>query len=70
MNTALKYSFTPYSAVAICEGFEDSESEEQTIAAWQYLIDTGLAWSLQGAFGRKAQQLIDSGVCYLETSSQ
>lgn len=70
MNTALKYSFTPYSAVAICEGFEDSESEEQTIAAWQYLIDTELAWSLQGSIGRRAKELIDAGLCYLETTSQ
>lgn len=37
-----------YLAVGIAEGFEPAESEEQIIEAWQHLIDTGLAWSLQG----------------------
>jgi len=38
-------------------------SEETVIEAWQFLIDTGLAFKLQGYFGRTASQLIDSGVC-------
>jgi hypothetical protein len=53
-----------YTAIGIAEGFEESESEEQTIEAWQHLIDTGLAWTLQGWFGRNATQLIDEGVCH------
>lgn len=57
------FRFTPYSATAIAEGFEPAESEEQQIAAWQFLIDTGLAWTLQGSFGRTAQDLINRGVC-------
>ena len=52
-----------YTAVGIAEGFIDSESEEQTIEAWQTLINTGLAWSLQGWFGRTARTLIDNGIC-------
>ena len=36
-----------YTAVGIAEGFIPSESEDQTIEAWQYLIDSGLAWKLQ-----------------------
>ena len=54
---------TNYKAVAIAEGFEPAESEEQAIEAWQHLIDTGLAWTLQGWFGRNAQSLIEQGVC-------
>jgi len=53
-----------YTATGIAEGFIDCESEDQYIEAWQYLIDTGLCWQLQGFFGRTAKQLIDQGVCY------
>ena len=53
-----------YMAVGIAEGFEEAESEEQVIEAWQHLIDTGLAWALQGFFGRTAQSLIEQGVCH------
>ncbi len=52
-----------YTAVGIAEGFIESESEEQTIEAWQTLINTGLVWSLQGWFGRTARTLIDNGIC-------
>lgn len=52
-----------YLAVALAEGFETATSEEQVIEAWQHLIDTGLAWRLQGFFGRNAQNLIEQGIC-------
>jgi len=52
-----------FTAVGIAEGFIDAESKEQVIDAWQYLIDTGLAWKLQGRFGRTASQLIGQGIC-------
>ena len=52
-----------FTAVAIAEGFWAAESEEEVLAAWQHLIDTGLAWKLQGWFGRTAQHLIETGVC-------
>ena len=41
---------------------EDELTEEQLLEAWQHLVDTGLAWQLQGSFGRMAQQLINEGV--------
>ena len=52
-----------YTAVGIAEGFIDADSEEQYIGAWQHLINTGMAWTLQGWFGRTAQALIEQGVC-------
>ena len=48
-------------AIMIAEGNLDVSEEEQ-IEAWQHLVDTGLAWKLQGFFGRTAQRLIDEGV--------
>lgn len=52
-----------YTATMLAEGVEEAESEEQLIEAWQYLIDTGLAWQLQGRFGRTARDLISQGIC-------
>ena len=51
-----------FTATGLAEGFIEAESEEQIIEAWQYLHDTKLAYSLQGWFGRTAQQLIKEGV--------
>lgn len=61
----MKTKMTPYLACAIAEGFCEGEgaSEEEQIEAWQYLIDTGRCWTLQGWFGRRAKNLIDTGIC-------
>jgi len=42
-------------------------SEENYIAGAQHLINTGLAWQLQGFFGRICQQLIEEGRCNAQT---
>jgi hypothetical protein len=54
---------TDFDAVMIAEGAQEADSEEQLIEAWQHLIDTGLAWKLQGFFGRTASRLIEDGIC-------
>lgn len=57
---------TPYLACAIAEGFCEGEgaTEEQQIEAWQYLHDTGLAYQLQGWYGRTAKYLLEQGVIH------
>ena len=49
-------------SAGIAEGFIEPDSEEQVLEAWQYLHDTGLAYQLQGWFGRTAQSLIAQGL--------
>ena len=53
---------TVYNAIGLAEGFIEAESEEQFIEAWQFLLDTGLVWTLQGFFGRTAVSMIKEGV--------
>ena len=38
-------------------------SDENTVKLFQDLIDSGLAWSLQGCYGRFAMHLIEAGWC-------
>ena len=44
--------------------YENGDMEwPRVIEMFQGLINTGYAWSLQGAYGRMAQSLIDDGYC-------
>ena len=54
-------NITDYQAVGLAEGFEEG-TEEQIIKAWQHLHDTGLAYKLQGWFGRQARYLINEEI--------
>ena len=56
-----------YRAVALTEGFEESSDRDEMVAAWQHLVDTGLAWSLQGSFGRTAAVLLKQGIIEART---
>ena len=40
-------------------------TQDDTIRLFQYLIDEGHAWSLQGFYGRTAEDLIEGGYCTL-----
>jgi hypothetical protein len=49
-------------AILLAEGVTPPSSEKDLIQAWQLLVDTRIAWQLQGWFGRRAQDLIDEGL--------
>ena len=46
--------------------YESGEmQDEEIIDFFQRLIDNGMAWTLQGHYGRMAMNLIEDGVCTL-----
>lgn len=42
--------------------YSEAETEEEQLAFWQKLVDTGYAWKLEGFFGRTAAALIEDGL--------
>jgi len=63
MRTTDHYSFEhqPGIAIMICEGVEEARSEEEFIAAWKYVYESGIYLRLQGWFGRRIRDMIREG---------
>jgi len=58
-----------FEAIMTIEGTDNASDDEQ-IAAWQHLIDTGIVWTLQGWYGRGAFHLINSGYCTMPAQEE
>tara|TARA_B100001123_G_scaffold374873_1_gene440445 strand:+ start:1798 stop:1989 length:192 start_codon:yes stop_codon:yes gene_type:complete len=59
-------SFTAIEIINNDQGRTDITNDE-VFAAYQHLVDSGLAWQLEGAIGRMAATLIELG--YIEPNT-
>lgn len=51
-----------FTACSIIEGFSGEESTpQQILEAWAFLIKSGMAFKLQGSYGRGATSMIENG---------
>ena len=53
----------PYDITSAIIDYENGDlSEEGTIELFQRLVDNGMAWTLQGSYGRTAMDMISAGL--------
>jgi hypothetical protein len=60
-KTKLYKKLDLFTACSIAEGFCEGEnaSEQDRLTAWQWLLDTGQCWVLQGFYGRTVTALLE-----------
>lgn len=51
-----------YDVIGAINKYEENEMDnEEVVELFQHLVDTGLAWKLQGSYGRMAIHMIEIG---------
>jgi hypothetical protein len=48
---------------------DEEQTEEEFVESYQELINSGIAWKLEGSVGRQAMALIEDGFCTLGEKS-
>lgn len=48
-------------ALSLCDNSTGFEEDQESMAAWQRLVDTGRVWTLPSWYGRTARALIEAG---------
>lgn len=52
-----------YDVTGAIIAYEQGELDDgETVTLFQHLVDSGMAWRLQGSYGRQAQRMIDAGL--------
>ena len=52
-----------YDVIGQIMAYEEGElGEQDTIVLFQHLVNSGMAWKLQGSYGRTAKDLIERGL--------
>ena len=51
-------------SIAIVDYENDHLSEDEIVELFQELVDNGMAWTLQGHYGRTAMALIQAGLVF------
>jgi len=64
-NTTQQTQEKPFDSLDFIMAFEGGElTQDEVIEGFQQLINLGLAWQLQGMYGRTAKALIQEGFCH------
>lgn len=60
--------FTPWSTVSFVTAYEAGDlTEDEIIDGFQAMVNSGVAWALQGHYGRTAEALLEAGLIVLPT---
>jgi len=56
---------TEYDQLGAIMAYESGDLDEaDTLVLFQHLVDSGMAWQLQGSYGRMAHSLLEQGLIH------